>query len=126
MLSRDDFYRCATMPPRLLAPAFPLSPGQSIALNAALRALDHVVHTAMYFDADETETASLEEQLAAAAARYDALAAPIDDAMAAQQALAAAGIELVLKRGPDADVIMVRRRSPMPADHGAAARERAE
>lgn len=126
MLSRDDFYRCAIRPPRLEPPAFPLTPGQTTALNAALRALDHVVQTSMYFDADQSDIGSLEEQLAAVAARRDALAAPIDDAIAAQEALAEAGLELVLRHGTDGDALTMRRCPPLPAGHGAIARGGAE
>jgi hypothetical protein len=98
MLSPTDLFAFADpTTPRLVPPSFPLTPEQSSALEAALRAFDLICREGEDRDAEDDAGASLIDQLAAANARSAALAPAIDDAMAAQDALAAVGLDFSVR-----------------------------
>jgi hypothetical protein len=111
MLSREHLAGFADAPPRLAPPRFPLTPEQFSALKAALRAIGRICCESEDRDAEPEAGASLTEQLEAAEARRETLAPAIDDAMAAQDALAAAGLELSVR---DRHLVVSRRRPMAP------------
>lgn len=111
MLSSEELISFADGLPPLAPPRFPLTPEQSSALKAALHAIDGVCAAGKDRDTEQEAGASLTEQLAAAEARREALAPAFDDAMAAQEALAAAGLRLSVQGGY---LVVSRRRSTAP------------
>lgn len=115
MLSREELISFADAPPRLVPPRFPLTADQSSALNAAFRAIDNICREGADRNGEQEAGASLTGQLAAAEARRAALAPAIEDAMAAQEALAAAGLELSVRGAEDQrHVVVSRRRATTP------------
>ena len=113
MLRHEDLAGFADAPPRLAAPRFPLTVDQSSALNAALRAIELICGGDDDCGGDQEAGASLTEQLAAAEARREALAPAVDDAMAAQEALTAAGLELSIQGAEGQRRLVVSRRRSM-------------
>lgn len=114
MLSPADLFSFADLPtPRLVPPSFPLTAEQSSALKAALRAFDLICRNGEDGDAGDDAGASLTDQLTAANARSAALAPAIDDAMAAQDALAEVGLELSVRIVDGRRHLLVSRRPPM-------------
>lgn len=111
MLSREDLAGFAAAPPRLVPPRFPRTPKQSSALEAALRAIGRICREGEDRDAEQEAGSSLTEQLAAADAWREALGPAVDDAMAAQEALGATGLELSVQGGR---LVVSRRRSMAP------------
>ncbi|HWI27026.1 MAG TPA: hypothetical protein VN668_08645 [Stellaceae bacterium] len=114
MLSRADLFALGNPPPpRLLPPSFPLSGNRSSALDVALRALNRLCRQDEDADGDYDAEASLTDQWAAAKARRAALAPTVDDAMAAQDALAEVGLEISLRTVDGKRYLVVLLRRPM-------------
>ena len=109
MLSREQLISLADALPPLAPPRFSLRPEQSLALKTALLGIDRICREAD--DCDREAGASLTEQLAAAETRRAALTPAVDDAMAVQEALAVAGLELSVQ---DGQLVVSRRRSTAP------------
>lgn len=126
MLSHEDLAGFADAPPRLVPPRFPLTADQSSALNAVLRAIDRVCCESDAPNAEQARGASLTKQLAAAEARRAALAPAIEGAMATQEELVAAGLELSVQGAERFRhrLVVSRRRSMAP--RGALERDAAE
>jgi hypothetical protein len=114
MLSRADLFALGNPPPpRLVRPSFPLTAEQSSALEVALRTLDRICRQDEDADGEYDAGASLSDQHAAANARRAALAPALDDAMAAQDALAEVGLELSVRIVDGKRYLVVLLRRPM-------------
>lgn len=124
MLSSEQLIKFADGLPQLRLPRPPLTSEQSAALKALLRAIERICRKGEDRDAEQQAGASLIEQLEEAEARREALAPAVDDAMAAQEELAAAGLQLSVQGTGNQQRLVVSRRWMAP--HIASEREPAE